>query len=117
MSKAEGGDEIIASLKRISDGIKPALKDAMEESLEIGETISTSVVPVKTGALRDSIRHEVNETENGVEGILSANTDYAKVVEFGTSTRPEKPYLRPGSEAAFEALHNKIKEKLDELMG
>lgn len=50
-----------------------------------------SICPVDTGALRDSI--SVNTEGNRAE--ISANTDYAAYVEFGTSVMAPQPYLVP----------------------
>ncbi len=47
--------------------------------------------PVDTGRLRDSIRVE----RDGNAARVSANTDYAAYVEFGTSKTAPQPYLIP----------------------
>jgi len=48
--------------------------------------------PVDTGALRDSIKKDINIEEK--KAIISANTDYAVFVELGTSKQVAQPYLR-----------------------
>ncbi len=60
----------------------------------IGERVMQSAkeaCPVDTGALRDSIKMSVQ----GNRAVVSANTDYAGYVEFGTSKMPARPYLVP----------------------
>ena len=49
------------------------------------------ICPVDTGRLRDSISAE----RNGTSARISANTDYAAYVEFGTSKTAPHPYLVP----------------------
>jgi HK97 gp10 family phage protein len=52
---------------------------------------ATAMVPVDTGALRDSLFSQV---EDGV-AIVGATEDYAAMVELGTSKSHPQPYLRP----------------------
>ena len=49
------------------------------------------ICPVDTGRLRDSITAE----SDGEKAYVSANTDYAAYVEFGTSKTAPHPYLVP----------------------
>lgn len=66
-----------------------------------------------TGALKESITHEV---ESGKLGYVGTNSDYAKYQEFGTSKIPPRPFLggaiaHKGQEAAdcfAEEVHLKL---------
>lgn len=54
--------------------------------------------PVDTGALRDSITHEVGDVSGVLTLRLSAGDeriDYAKYVELGTRHQQAQPFLRP----------------------
>jgi HK97 gp10 family phage protein len=46
---------------------------------------------LETGALRDSITHNVDS--NGKEAAVGTDLDYAKYLEFGTSKMPARPFL------------------------
>ena len=44
-------------------------------------------VPVDTGALRDSITTEIDDSGRTVRGVVAPHTHYASFVEFGTGIR------------------------------
>jgi HK97 gp10 family phage protein len=80
------------------------LEDSAKEALgtyEFGwpplqpETIARKVTGdsplLETGALRDSITHNVDA--NGKEAAVGTDLDYAKYLEFGTSKMPARPFL------------------------
>lgn len=67
-----------------------------------------SLCPVDTGRLRDSI--SVNT--DGNTAVVSANTDYAAYVEFGTSKMPPKPYLVPALVENSDAMLKAIGEMI-----
>jgi HK97 gp10 family phage protein len=46
---------------------------------------------LETGALRDSITHNVDPS--GKEAAVGTDLDYAKYLEFGTSKMPARPFL------------------------
>lgn len=81
------------------DGALGALADEIEERVSAAiaagaETVkehAQSICPVDTGNLRDSIA--VSQDGTGAE--ISANTDYAAYVEFGTSKMAAQPFLVP----------------------
>lgn len=70
--------------------------------------IAKSVCPVDTGTLRESISAECD----GNRAEISANTDYASYVEFGTSQMAPQPYLVPSliehSDSVLEAMARAI---------
>ena len=93
-------------------------KIAESLSENIGEIIASgaqrvcesakAVCPVDTGALRESISVECS----GNRAEISANTDYASYVEFGTSKMAPQPYLVPSlieqSDSVLEAMAQAI---------
>ena len=82
-----------------SEACISALRDAVAAGLESGGSVAVdaarSMVPVDTGRLRDSMRHEVGEEGTTLMLVVSANTDYAAYVELGTRTMHARPYLKP----------------------
>ena len=84
--KAEQG---LADLER---GIQDAIATTLQEAANSAVVGAQAIVPVVTGQLRDSIGVK-EQGSNYV--VVAADTDYAAVIEFGTSTRPAKPYLGP----------------------
>lgn len=67
------------------------ISEAIAYGAELVRADAERVCPVDTGALRDSIAVAVN----GMTAEISANTDYASYVEFGTSHMAAQPYLVP----------------------
>lgn len=51
--------------------------------------------PVDTGNLRNSITHEVVQSEKAV--YIGTNVEYAAYVELGTTRTKAKPYLKPAA--------------------
>lgn len=58
---------------------------------------ASALAPVDTGALSRSIRAEVRGPE---VSVYAAGIPYAAFQEYGTTTVPASPYLRPALEAA-----------------
>jgi HK97 gp10 family phage protein len=83
----------IASTKR---KLSQCVEKALFASCIIVEGDAVERVPVDTGNLKNSITHDVKmKGENGGEGIVGTNVDYAPWVEFGTRHMLAQPYLRP----------------------
>lgn len=57
-----------------------------------------AAAPKRSGALADSVRHEVVETAEGVRLKIVVGNDtvlYAPYVEFGTAREPSHAFVRP----------------------
>ena len=90
----------------IEEGLEPLSDEAIDriqtESAiildEYGqemETTAKQLVPVRTGNLRESIRHERADVEHL---WLQAEAPYAAYVEYGTRKMTAQPYLEPAIE-------------------
>lgn len=62
--------------------------------------IAKNLVPVDTGALRESIVIEIEQSQATILSPL----DYAASVEYGTSRQAAQPYMRPAAEEARKQL-------------
>lgn len=74
---------------------------------KVGDDIvrdAKSVVPVKTGTLKKSIRSKVGSDRLSVS--VGSDVYYATYVEFGTYMMPARPYLTP----AIATYPNKLAE-------
>jgi len=67
--------------------------------------LSRSIVPVDTGALRESIYHR----PAGLELEFGATMDYASHIEFGTSRARAQPYMRPALDANQQRILDAIR--------
>jgi HK97 gp10 family phage protein len=54
-----------------------------------------ALVPVDTGFLRDSIDMAVEGGTTTANAEIGATAPYGGFVEYGTSTNPAQPYMRP----------------------
>lgn len=78
-------------LSAIAEKISANLSDVIEAGANAVREEAKAICPVDTGALQSSIAVSVN----GNTAQISANTDYAAFVEFGTSKMMPQPYLVP----------------------
>lgn len=80
-------DELQAELL---DSIYQATQNASQEVLEQ----ASRNCPVITGNLRRSIKTEVQKLDNGAEGRVYSECEYAGYVHEGTRGRRAKPFMR-----------------------
>lgn len=72
---------------------KELAADDIADIAEQGLEIARRLVPVDTGALRDSLHLEDADEEGGKR--IVTDSDHWIFPEFGTSEMPPQPYLRP----------------------
>lgn len=85
--------------------VRKAAHERTRKSAFAAREAMRQLVPVKSGALHDSIdvvRYSANEYEvfAGDEMV-----DYAAAVEFGTYRMSARPYFTPGMEAGRKIMH------------
>lgn len=80
--KIEGLNNLLAKLNEYADPAQ--LKQSMEKCCAIVEASAKEKAPKDTGALRRSISSRVEETANGVEGVVFTPLEYAPYIEYGT---------------------------------
>ena len=94
-----------------------ALSAILEDVMKFAETRAQGAAPYDTGALRDSIGHEVR----GMKGRLFATVDYAEPVEYGHRTRggtfvSARPFLGPAIDDAFDLLEKRIQRHAETVL-
>ena len=129
--KIEGLNNLLAKLNEYADPAQ--LKQTMGKCCAIVEASAKEKAPKDTGALRRSISSRVEETANGVEGVIFTPLEYAPYIEYGTGLcaedggrqtpwsyqddegnwhttkgQPPRPYMRP----ALTENRDQILEKL-----
>ena len=73
--------------ERVTENLNSIVLAAAERVAEAAR----EACPVDTGKLRNSI----SVSAEGNSAVVSANTDYAAYVEFGTSKQSPQPFLAP----------------------
>jgi HK97 gp10 family phage protein len=89
--------------------IVPGVRASVQASVDLIQQTARTYCPVETGALRDSITTEVDDSGATVVGSVGPHMPYAEYVEFGTGRRGDpavphnedwpgqvaQPYMRP----------------------
>lgn len=131
--KVVGEDELIKSIRNLADErIRAEVGNALVEAANLVAEDAKGRVPVRMGALRESIRKRVSKKKlfARVECDYPKGTGkyvrtkkhgedrsrehyYAFAVEYGTRKDPEQPFLRPAKEAQEGAILEKVGAALE----
>lgn len=118
----------INRLKKRLNAIPKAARDAAMASLQKSAdelaSAQKALVPVRTGALRDSIHTETHPAELKISvkagGPLTTKPartghgsyDYANAIEFGTSKEHAEPFFYPAYRLLKKRLRNRTKRAI-----
>lgn len=95
-----------------TDEVKSELKRKIAIALAgTGNKVESSakvLAPVRTGRLRDSITHIVDD----YSVTIGTNVEYASYVELGTSEQGGHPYLRPAVENNIKWIRDFVEKTL-----
>lgn len=72
------------------------------------EAEAKTLVPVRTGRLRD----EIHTVLNGLVADIISDTPYSVYVEYGSQGRPSHPFMRPAIEAYADEFVRAIAEAM-----
>ena len=89
-----GNVKVTSHVKEVIEAKNEAIARALEAIGIQAEGDVAELAPVDTGRLRDSITHEVDESEEAV--YVGTNVEYAAYQEYGTSKMKPHPFLKPG---------------------
>jgi len=78
-----------------------AMRCVAEQGAKV-ENAAKAIVPVDTGALRDSIELLVEGIATVATAWVGTTIRYGGYVEYGTSNTPAQPYLRPALDTIAE---------------
>ena len=106
------------SLSDNSDEFKYAASDAINRALEIiggrAEDYAKGLAPVDTGNLRNSLTHDVAQSEQAV--YVGSNVEYAPYQEYGTIKTPAANggagFLRPAINTHLDEYKDILHEEL-----
>lgn len=87
MSEIKGMDELLGVLSGLGGDIKGALATGLGKGAKSIQKNAKMLCPVKTGALRNSIKTSVEVKDTEIDGKVYTNLDYAVYVELGTGQR------------------------------
>lgn len=91
-----------ALFKDLGREVVSQVASRMETLCQSGEEFAKFMCPVDTGELAESITHEVTVEGNKIHGVISAGTDHAMFVEFGTGIRGNGTYPGDASNWTYD---------------
>ena len=98
----KGSEKLRRQLLSIPDLLAVPIKKQIAEGLQQVQKTAQQNAPVRTGALKKSIKTEI-ETD-GLKGRVYSDAPHAHLVEFGTVNAPAQPFMFP----AWRENRNKI---------
>lgn len=94
--------QIAANIEKAAQVDLPLkLAQGIEKACLVIERSAKASAPVKTGNLRSSITHRVNQV--GLEGVVGSTIDYAPYVEIGTGVYSSQGGGRKGGWVYYDA--------------
>lgn len=134
----DGLEAIIKDLDKLADGEQ--LEKALGKACAVVERSAKEKAPKGTGELRRSITSKVEQTAEGLQGVVFTPLEYAPYVEYGTGLFAEnggrkdvpwhykddqgewhttsgqhpQPFMRPAFEQNRERIEQIIKEALSD---
>lgn len=119
-----GVDTVSLRTKALIAAARRGMSDGISEGAQLLVTEAQSIVPVDTGALRDSIHAElVTATDTKIEVAVMPDTPYAARIEFGFVGRDSlgrmyhnvaQPYMRPAFDNKQDEVRQTIKDHVIE---
>jgi HK97 gp10 family phage protein len=105
-----GLPELREKLRRLDEGMKRNVHDAMQFEAEAMKNVARARCPVRTGRLRDSIYAKVRDWIIQ----LGATAPYAVYQEFGTRYIQARRFLSNAVELRMQSLINRINQAISQ---
>lgn len=106
----KGLDRLSIKLNKLQPAMLQAATQAVEQGLMDIQEDAQQRAPFESGALKDSIKVELQESGNQTVGKVVVGVEYGKFVELGTSDTEAQPFLEP----AYVSNKEQIKQAIIE---
>ena len=103
--------ELVSHLDEVMDDIDEAVIRGLEACGFVAETYAKQDCPVDTGRLRNSIAHDVNESEKAA--YIGTNVEYGPYIEYGHHSYGGHHMLRNAAANHTDEYKQIIKESLE----
>jgi len=116
--EVEGAKELRKAIRQAQDkGLKDELKKANKDAAEIVADDARSKVPVRSGALRRSIRSLGSQTAGQVAAGRGKTRVYAPIIHFGNPRRGIRPnpFLYDAVDARRDEVRREYQKALNKL--
>lgn len=105
-----------AGLERKAEAATLLIRGAVRKATFDIAADAKAAAPVDTGFLRSSIQTSVAGSNADVaQGVVQAQANYSKFVEFGTSTAAPRPFMGPAADRHSPALQQAVSQVLETL--
>jgi HK97 gp10 family phage protein len=109
-------DAFATSLERKAEAATFLIRGAVNKATADIAADAKKLAPVDTGFLRSSIQTSAaGSNANVAQGVVQAQANYSKYLEFGTSTSAPQPYMGPAADRHTPALQQAISQIADTL--
>ncbi len=98
--------------QRVAAQLLAALEEAMEETAAAAEQTARSLVGVDTGEMRDGLHADVERQGDVVTLTLTGDAPHTIHNEYGTSTMPAQPMIRPAMDQQMPRLPGRIRARV-----
>jgi len=106
----QGKEELIKKFDRLSTKVREQINKLVAAAAVNTQRAAKLRVPVRTGALRNSIMVQIDRGAHGsVFATVGAFMPYASYVEHGTRFQKPKPYLMPAYEQNRKWLEQELR--------
>lgn len=122
-----GMDSLLSRLEGMANNTANSITNAALKAAAIpvlADAKNTSVFADRTGKLREGLKIGSVKTKNGIKyieiGIDKGDNSkifYGKFIEWGTSTKPARPFLQPSLEKNKSSIKEIITEELRRGLG
>ena len=113
-SNVEGIENAVRKLRAIGERVLDSAKAALKDGADMVVSDAKSRVPVRTGALKNSIM--AKSLEDGAAYEISANAKNKKGIPYGQfvewSPKIAKPFLYPAMDAQRDSVNNHVKQSI-----
>jgi len=99
-------DTFTPKLTGLTDRMKRNILDNVDGVGQEMENTAKSLAAVRTGYMRDSVFHDIVESDLGF--VFGAKANYSGYVEFGTRFMRAQPFIRPALDANQQKLLDAI---------
>ncbi|EJF01244.1 HK97-gp10 family putative phage morphogenesis protein [Liquorilactobacillus mali] len=116
--KFEGLDKLYEQFNVSKSKAKDVTASAMRATVAKAQQTAQSIVPVRTGYLRQNIVVKpVKINGDTITGeFVASQADYASYVEYGTYKMRAQPYMRPAVASAKPFFYSKVESALKGVM-
>ena len=105
--------KLTSNLTAIALKAPEAAKAALLQTAADIVDVAKQIVPVDTGALKQSIGAE---PQSSTEVWVGSDKEYAPYVEFGTSRQSPQPYLVPAMAQSEDTFKKRLEDELSSIV-